>query len=202
MAKHLNKQSPPKRKRSGPNRIYWAVFALCSIVSFAAGFYVTYHGTRVAVKEPPIAADPAPSPTVMATEAPVYPAAGEASASPPPVDPFAVGVEASPTPAPVESAATPESAPMDEASKATEPDKAAPLREDGQAFRVQVGSYDSQASAQSMVDELAGAGVRAIVVQDSAGQYHAQIGAYTKRDRALSMADEVNAKGYSVTIRQ
>lgn len=196
MAKQINKPQPPRRRRPGPNRAYWVVFALSSIVSFAAGFYVTYHGTRVAVKEPPIATDlasPVPQ-AIVVTPAPMLDSS--ASAEPVPVDPFAVGSEA--TPSPFEEPGA-DMAMEDGAMTAASP---TPLKEESGTFRVQVGSYDSQASAQSMVDELSAAGVHAVVVQDSAGQYHAQIGAYTKRDRALSVADEVNAKGYSVTIRQ
>lgn len=199
MAKQINKPHPPKRRRSGPNRAYWAVFALCSIVSFAAGFYVTYHGTRVAVKEPPIATDlPSPAPQVLVATVPPEVTEASASAVPAPVDPFAVGSEATPTPTPTDEP----SADMSLDENAMETATPAPLKEEGGTFRVQVGSYDSQASAQSMVDELSAAGVKAVVVQDSTGQYHAQIGVYSKRDRALSVADEVNAKGYSVTIRQ
>lgn len=197
MAKQLNKPAPPKRRRTGKSAAYWVVFVLCALASFAGGFWFTYRGTQVSIKEPPVGPAPsafpaaAPTPEAAASEAPVD------ASTPAPIDPFAAAPLPSATPE--ASAATPDpwgaELPADDAPQT-------PASAEGKVFRVQVGSYDSQTSAQSMVDELSAAGINAVVVQDSAGQYHAQIGAYSKRDRALTVADEVNAKGYSVTIRQ
>lgn len=200
MAKQPTKPPTPKRRRTAKNATYWVVFAFCAIASFAGGFWFTYRGTQVSIKEPPVG--PAPSafpaaaatPYVEASQAPVD------TSTPAPIDPFG----AAPVPAATPTAAATSDAwgsevPADEETQAM---ATPPTSDEGKVFRVQVGSYDTQASAQSMVDELSAAGINAAVVQDATGQYHAQIGAYSKRDRALSVADEVNAKGYSVTIRQ
>lgn len=200
LAKQLNKPPASKRRRTAKTATYWVVFALCALVSFGGGFWFTYRGTQVSIKEPPIG--PAPTsfpvataaPDVAATQAPVD------TATPAPIDPFGAAPVPATTPAPAASSdpwGAP--APDDEETRAM---ATPPSSDEGKVFRVQVGSYDTQTAAQSMVDELSAAGINAAVVEDDAGQYHAQIGAYSKRDRALSVADEVNAKGYSVTIRQ
>lgn len=200
MAKQLNKPAPSKRRRTGKGATYWVVFAFCALASFAGGFWFTYRGTQVSIKEPPIGPAPtaipvtAPTPYAEASEGPVD------TSTPAPIDPFAAAPVPSATPG---TAATPDpwsgEVPADDSPQAAATPMAA---NEGKVFRVQVGSYDTQTAAQSMVDELSAAGINAAVVQDNNGQYHAQIGAYSKRDRALSVADEVNAKGYSVTIRQ
>ncbi|HEY9854102.1 MAG TPA: SPOR domain-containing protein [Stenomitos sp.] len=210
MAKQLNKPAPPKRRRTGKSATYWVVFVVFALASFAGGFWFTYRGTQVSIKEPPVG----PAPTAIPVTAPTPEAAADApvdTATPAPIDPFAAAPAPSATPTPAggatKVAATPDpwggEVPADDVPQAA-PTEAptAPPAEGGKVFRVQVGSYDSQSAAQSMVDELSAAGIHAAVIQDSTGQYHAQIGAYSKRDRALSVADEVNAKGYSVTIRQ
>ena len=198
------RNKPPKRKRSGPSLAYWLVFLVCSLLSFAGGFYVSYHGTQVVVKEPPVAVAPSPSPSdvpsITAMPSPVVVDEATSEQTPAPVNPFADSVASTPSPGP-------SGTPFDTGVPSTvssngEASDTASSSANGQIFRVQVGNYDSQSSAQSMVDELSAAGVQAAVVQDDTGEYHAQIGAYTDRDRALSVADEVNAKGYSVTIRQ
>lgn len=197
MAKQLNKPAAPKKRRTGRTATYWVVFAFCAIASFAGGFWFTYRGTQVSIKEPPIAPSSFPAavatPVIEPTEAPVD------MATPAPIDPFAAAPAPQTTPGTTASSDPWASeVPADDAPMA----QATPASDEGKVFRVQVGSYDSQTAAQSMVDELSAAGINAAVVQGTDGQYHAQIGAYSKRDRALSVADEVNAKGYSVTIRQ
>lgn len=199
MAKQLNKQAP-KRRRTGRSATYWVVFAVFALASFAGGFWFTYRGTQVSIKEPPVGPAPSSFPAAVATPYAEASTPPVDAATPAPIDPFA----AAPVPA-----ATPQGASTPDPWAAEVPADDAPLTpptpassEEGKVFRVQVGSYDTQTAAQSMVDELSAAGINAAVVQDAAGQYHAQIGAYSKRDRALSVADEVNAKGYSVTIRQ
>ncbi|HEY9900148.1 MAG TPA: SPOR domain-containing protein [Pantanalinema sp.] len=208
MAKPLNKTTPssPKRKRAPHSGRYWLVFVLCTLASFGGGFYVTYRGTQVSIKEPVIGPSMQPLPVESTDPAAVTDAAPTPLVTPAPVDPFATDTTA--TPAPMASAPTAGAAdaPLPVTEPISDPMAAATPtpRAEGAAstFRVQVGNYDSHDSAQSMVDELSAAGITAKVVQDSNGQYHAQIGAYSKRDRALAVADEVNAKGYSVTIRQ
>jgi cell division protein FtsN len=209
LAKPLNKTTatPPKRKRASRSGTYWLVFVVCTLASFGGGFYITYRGTQVSIKEPVIGPSMQPLPVESADPAGVADAAPTPLVTPAPVDPFATDTTA--TPAPLASA--PAVGAADSTLPATEP-VADPLaaatpapiaeRAPNQTFRVQVGNYDSHDAAQSMVDELSAAGITARVVQDANGQFHAQIGAYSKRDRALSVADEVNAKGYSVTIRQ
>lgn len=217
MAKQPNKPQPPKRKRSGRSGLYWTLFALCTIASFGGGFWFTYRGTQVSIKEPPVGL--VASTTSVPQDALAANAADAASSShpaplvtPAPVDPFAVSdatadagsasTKATPLPDSNQTDVPPDANPAPDASVAPDaqaPDQAA---DSSKVYRVQVGSYDSQTAAQSMVDELSAAGVHSVAVQDASGQYHAQIGAYAERDRALSVADEVNAKGYSVTIRQ
>ncbi|MBO9542500.1 SPOR domain-containing protein [bacterium] len=209
MAKPLNKPTatPPKRKRGPKAGTYWLVFVVCTLASFGGGFWITYRGTQVSIKEPAIGPSMQPLPVESADPSSMPGSAPTPLVTPAPVDPFATAPEA--TPAPLASVMP--SGTVDTALPPTEPPAADPfaqatpaprLDEGAKTFRVQVGNYDSRDSAQSMVDELSAAGITAKVVQDSNGQYHAQIGAYSKRDRALAVADEVNAKGYSVTIRQ
>lgn len=211
MAKPLNKPTatPPKRKRSSRSGMYWLVFAVCTLASFGGGFWVTFRGTQVSIKEPAIGPSMQPLPQESAAPGGMPgDTAPTPLVTPAPVDPFATAPET--TPAPMASAAPsgaadaalPPAEPVSDpfaTATATPPPRA---EEISRTFRVQVGNYDSHDSAQSMVDELAAAGITAKVVEDSNGQFHAQIGAYSKRDRALAVADEVNAKGYSVTIRQ
>lgn len=212
MAKQLNKPVPPKRRRPNRSRFYWTVFILSSLLSFGAGFWFTYRGTRVAVKEPPIAASTMPQEAVAMASAPPITTASPTTGplvTPAPVDPFAAGPDSTPTPVPTP---TPETTPASDAAPprdqatpapaADNPDQTDESSSRGKMYRVQVGNYDTESSAQSMVDELSAAGIHAVVVQDSSGQYHAQVGAYAKRDRALVVADEVGSKGYSVTVRQ
>lgn len=196
MAKPLNKPTKRPPKKTSRSTVYWLVFALCTLASFGGGFWFTFRNTQVAIKEPPAGPSVMPSPEVpAATSAPVAEASADTSA---PSDPFAVVSEqpASPAPQATAAASDPFAAP-DEAAPSP-----SPTRDVGRIFRVQVGSYDTESSAQAMVDELSAAGIQARVTRDEAGSYHAQVGAYSKKERALQRADEVNAKGYSVTIRQ
>lgn len=200
MAKQLNKPPTPKRRRTARTATYWVVFTFCALASFGGGFWFTYRGTQVSIKEPPIGPAPSSFPVAAATPDVVATLAPVDTATPAPIDPFGAAPVPAATPTPA-ATADPWGAPMpadDETRALATP----PSSDEGKVFRVQVGSYDTQAAAQSMVDELSAAGINAAVAEDAAGQYHAQIGAYSKRDRALSVADDVNAKGYSVTIRQ
>lgn len=198
MAKQINKNVPPTRRRkTGRGGGYWALFALCSGLSFAAGFWYTYQMTsQVAVKDP--GANEITLATPLPNQALVTPGpdALEASEGESFVQPTSTtGLDETPAPA---------STPPARATATPAPSRAvvtpAPEGPGEGVYRVQVGSYSSREEAQAMVEELAVAGIDAMVVEDE-GKYHAQIGAYASRDRALGVADDVNTKGYSVTIR-
>ena len=186
--------TPNKRRKTGRGGSYWTLFGVCAALSFAGGFWYTYQVTsQVSVKDP--GANDAPMATPLPNQALVTPGPDL------PVEEPATqgGVAASdlgqdPSPAPT---ATPK--PAQASQPAADVAKAVDAAAQG-VYRVQVGSYSSREEAQAMVEELAVAGIDAMVVEDE-GKFHAQIGAYGSRQRALSVADDVNTKGYSVTIR-
>lgn len=203
MAKPQLKIGPSKRRR--PNSAaYWTLFIVCSLLSFGGGFYFTYRGTQIVVKEPTSGATMAPvtqeaTDSSLATDsegiAAVVPGP---SVSPTPVDPFAVAPEPTPSPqatAVREIVATSAPSPSEAPTQPPERDR------DAKTWKVQVGNYETQGDAQAMVDELSAASIRATVAQDDEGMYHAQIGDYRERDAALHACDDVYAKGYSASIR-
>lgn len=198
MAKQ-NKPStaPPKRRKSSRGGAYWTLFALCAVLSFAGGFWYTYQATStVSVKDPSAIDVPVATPIpnqAVATPDPDVPDE-EPQETGTSVAAFDLGRTAAPEPTVPPQASTPAPARQEE-SEAKAEFAAAPS-----VYRVQVGSYSSREEAQAMVEELAVAGIDAMVVEDD-GKYHAQIGAYATRERALAVADDVNTKGYSVTIR-
>lgn len=188
-----------KKSRHGHSTLYWVVFTVCAVSSFAGGFFYTYHATsQVAVKNPNtnenffqggVVPQPLPSETPAA------------EASPTPYDDPFGGELVSPTPRAVETP-MPRRSPTPYIVVYTAPPEPtatpAPARD---VYRVQVGSYDTKEAAQSMVDELLSNGITASVVFDQ-GQYHAQVGAFSDRDRALSVASDIDAQGYAVIIRK
>lgn len=197
MSKPTNKPVPPTRRRkTGRGGGYWTLFTVCAALSFAGGFWYTYQVTsQVSVKDP--GANEVPMATPLPNQALVTPgpdvAVEEAEESNLGMAASDLGQNATPAPA-----ATPQATPAP-ASRQTDVAKAIDAAAAG-VYRVQVGSYSSREEAQAMVEELAVAGIDAMVVEDE-GKYHAQIGAYGSRERALAVADDVNTKGYSVTIR-
>ncbi len=195
MSKPTNKPVPPsKRRKNARGGAYWTLFAVCALLSFGGGFWYTYQVTsQVSVKDP--GANEVPMATPLPNQALVTPGPDTPEEEP---EENSLGVAASdlgqvPTPAPT---VTPKAA---SAAPAQDVTKAVGAAAQG-VYRVQVGSYSSRDEAQAMVEELAVAGIDAMVVEDE-GKYHAQIGAYGSRERALAVADDVNTKGYSVTIR-
>ena len=197
MSKPTPKPAPAtKRRKTGRGGAYWTLFAVCAALSFAGGFWYTYQVTsQVSVKDP--GANDAPMATPLPNQAMVTPGPDvpeeEPRESPNSVAASELGLDPSPAPT-----ATPK-ATAAQANQQANVAKAVDAAVQG-VYRVQVGSYSSREEAQAMVEELAVAGIDAMVVEDE-GKYHAQIGAYGSRQRALSVADEVNTKGYSVTIR-
>jgi len=192
-----NPTPPTKSRRKNPRGgAYWTLFAVCAALSFAGGFWYTYQATsQVSVKDP--GAIDVPMATPLPNQALVTPGPDVAVEEPaePETTVAASDLGQAATPAP---AATPKA----NAAPATQEQtvaKAVDAAASG-VYRVQVGSYSSREEAQAMVEELAVAGIDAMVVEDE-GKYHAQIGAYGSRERALAVADDVNTKGYSVTIR-
>jgi len=191
LSKPNAKPNPPaKRRKNARGGAYWTLFVACALLSFGGGFWFTYQMTsQVAVKDP--GANEAPNATPLPAQALVTPAPDVPEEEPVPSTSM---VEPDPAPVPSPTPRT----------KATEAPLAHAVDDSASAgqgvYRVQVGSYSSREEAQAMVEELAVAGVDAMVVEDE-GKFHAQIGAYGSRDRALSAADGVNTKGYSVTIR-
>lgn len=215
------------RPRKSHGAIYWLVFLICTVASFGGGFWYTYRSTSdVQVRapqnyEPPSQASPAPA--AMAD------ASASTAAAPGTVNPFANGATsvaqpvaagqgdqqaslASPAPdtasnlaggAPQDAGAPPQAAPSPDqvGGQQVAADAGMQAATPVTLYRVQVGSYDSRESAQSMVDELAAAGIQATVVTDG-DTFHAQVGAFASRDDALALAQQVNAKGYAVTIRR
>ncbi|MBU6430299.1 MAG: SPOR domain-containing protein [Cyanobacteria bacterium REEB65] len=198
---------PPRKRSSLPGVLYWSVFIICAGVSFGAGFWFTFRYTsQVNVRGPAqLAAEPAPvdlatpvpmvTPQLVATPQDLF--AGQPTLTPAPL----VTLTPAPaqTPPPEENTLQPTGSPpvgdLDSSDVSTpEPTPAEDV------YRVQVGSYDTQEAAESMVQDLLAAGIQAVVVFDQT-KYHAQVGAYSSKDRALEVADEVNAKGYAVTIR-
>jgi len=185
--------TPNKRRRNSRGGAYWMLFGVCALLSFAGGFWYTYQVTsQVSVKDP--GANDAPMATPLPNQALVTPGPDTPVEEPAPVGIAASDLGQDPSPAPT---ATPK--PAQAAQPATDVAKAAGAGAQG-VYRVQVGSYSSREEAQAMVEELAVAGIDAMVVEDE-GKFHAQIGAYGSRQRALAVADDVNTKGYSVTIR-
>lgn len=191
MSKTVKPTVPPSKRRKSPRGgAYWSLFALCAALSFGAGFWYTYQLTsQISVRDP--GANDAPTASPLPAEALVTP-------GPEALEPESTsqgGVVAS------DLGQAPSSAPT-----VTPRPTATPAAQAGNAaapagvYRVQVGSYSSREEAQAMVEELAVAGIDAMVVEDE-GKFHAQIGAYGSRERALAVADDVNTKGYSVTIR-
>ena len=194
MSKPTKSAAPAAKRRKNPRGgAYWSLFALCAMLSFGAGFWYTYQMTsQVSIKDP--GANEVPMATPLPNQAMVTP-------GPDIPEEEALGMPAAMTEAPLDQAPAP-SAPKTSPTPPPAPRAETPRAEAvGQGiYRVQVGSYSSREEAQAMVEELAVAGIDAMVVEDES-KFHAQIGAYGSRERALSVADEVNTKGYSVTIR-
>jgi cell division protein FtsN len=70
-------------------------------------------------------------------------------------------------------------------------------------YRVRVGGYDSQETAQSLAAELNGRGYSTSVVADRSGSktvYRIQVGAYRDEKTARNAQKELKANGYDAAI--
>jgi cell division protein FtsN len=70
-------------------------------------------------------------------------------------------------------------------------------------YRVRVGGYDSQETAQSLAAELNGRGYSTSVVTDRSGSkpvYRIQVGAFRDEKAAKNSQKELKANGYDAVI--